>query len=179
MANDEHARVIDLLDVATVPSVKPNEESAVDDFVVELFRVLGYVGRRRYARTREDLPIGGKTRHSMTDVCIIDRLRNHILLLVQEDRRYTHQGTFADTEAQLIAEAIAAFVYNNETRRASGLLKLQEKVSSSLPLFCMSADHFCRLWPESLWWELPRHFTKFPSPPPYQSSPRAVSRPMH
>lgn len=96
MANDEHARVIDLLDVAMVPPVKRNGDSAVDDFVVELFRVLGYVGRRRYARTREDLPICGKTRHSMTDVCIIDRLRNHILLLVQEDRRYTQQGTFAD-----------------------------------------------------------------------------------
>ena len=161
-----------------VSPVNPNEESAVDDFVVELFRVLGYVGRRRYARTRKDLPlpICGETRHAMTDVCIIDRLRNHILL-VQEDRRYAQQGTFADTEAQLIAEAIVAFVYNNETRRASGLPELQEKVISSLPLFCMSADYFCRLWPESLWWELPRHFTKFPSPPPWFSV--FATGPMH
>ena len=159
MANDEHARVIDLLDndVATVPSVKPNEESAVDDFVVELFRVLGYVGRRRYARTREDLPICGKTRHAMTDVCIIDRLRNHTSFFLSKKIDVIPSRALLLTEAQLIAEAIAGFVHNNETRRASCLPELQEK------------DHFCRLWPESLWWELPRHFTKFPSPPPWFS----------
>ena len=152
MADDEHARLIDLLDLATVPPVapnKPSEESAVVDFAVELFRALGYVGRRRHARTRKvlPLPICRETRHAKAGVCIVDRLRNHVLLLVQEDRRYGEQpeGIFADTEAQLVAQSVAAFVYNNEIRRASGLPELQAKVSPSprcftyLPIACV--DH--------------------------------------
>jgi hypothetical protein len=41
------------------------------------------------ARTRMDLPllICGESRHAKTDVCIIDRSQNNILLLVQEDKR--------------------------------------------------------------------------------------------
>lgn len=182
MLNDEHARLIDLLDVAMVPPVKPNEESAVDDFAVELFRLLGYVGRRRYARTRKDLPlpICGQTRHAKTDVCIIDRLRNHILLLVQEDKRYGEQGTFADTEAQLIAEAVAAFVYNNEIRRANGLPELQEKVSSSSHYFaCLlitsvdyGRNHYGGDYPDIL--QSSHHCG-----PGFSCSPRAVSCPTH
>ena len=136
MADDEHARLIDLLDLALVPPVEPNEEdseeSVIVDFAVELFRVLGYVGRRRHARTRKEspLPICRETRHAKTDVCIVDRLRNRVLVLVQEDRPRGEQpeGTFADTEALLIVQSVAAFVYNNEIRRASGLPELQEKV---------------------------------------------------
>ncbi|KAF8546111.1 hypothetical protein OG21DRAFT_1502060 [Imleria badia] len=134
MLDDGHARLIDLLDIAMVPPINATEESAVDDFAVELFRLLGYVGRRRYARTRKDLPlpICGETRHAKTDVCIIDRLRNHILLLVQENKRYGANASFGDTEAQLIAEAVAAFVYNNEVRRANNLPELQEKVMAGI-----------------------------------------------
>ncbi|KAF8321941.1 uncharacterized protein EI90DRAFT_2937936 [Cantharellus anzutake] len=134
MMNDENARLIDLLDVAMLPPARESEESAVDDFMVELFRLLGYVGRRRYARTRKDLflPICGEIRHAKTDVCIVDRLRNHILLLVQEDKRHGEHSSFADTEARLIVEGIAAFVYNNEARRASGLPELQEKIMAGI-----------------------------------------------
>lgn len=46
-----------------------------------------------------------------TDVCI--KNNDNILLLLQEDKAY---GTHSDPEPQLIAEAIAAFQYNNEIR---------------------------------------------------------------
>ncbi|KAJ3559874.1 hypothetical protein NP233_g11154 [Leucocoprinus birnbaumii] len=84
-------------------AVPPGEESAVDDFSVQLFKVLG---------------------HTKTDVCIMDA--SDILLLVQEDKRHLDGS---DPEPQLIAEAIAAFYNNNNTRvRALGLPTLQNKI---------------------------------------------------
>ncbi|KAK2464807.1 hypothetical protein APHAL10511_003225 [Amanita phalloides] len=109
-------------------AIPPGEESAVDDFAVQLFRVLSYTGRAvgRVARTRKDLPfwVCGEQRHAKTDVCIMDG--SDILLLVQEDKRHLDGS---DPEPQLIAEAIAAFYNNNNTRvRALGLPTLQNKV---------------------------------------------------
>ena len=109
-------------------AVPPGEESAVDDFAVQLFRVLGYTGRAvgRVARTRKDLPfwVCGQERHAKTDVCIMDA--SDILLLVQEDKRHLDGS---DPEPQLIAEAIAAFYHNNNIRtRALGVPVLPSKV---------------------------------------------------
>ena len=86
MQQDRNAELIGLLDLAMIPD---KGETAVDDFAVELFKVLGYVRRQRLARTRVDLPllICGEERHVKTDVCIVDRSQNDILLLVQEDKR--------------------------------------------------------------------------------------------
>jgi len=64
-----------------------------------------------------------------TDVCIVDRLQNDILLLVQEDKRYGEEK-ISDAEAQLIAEAIAAFGLNNSFRRDVGLPELDSKILS-------------------------------------------------
>jgi len=93
----------------------PDEESAVDDFVVELFKALHYVGRDvgRIVRMRKDLPfwVCGEERHVQTDVCVMDSTA--ILLLVQEDKRHMD---CTDPEPQLVAEAIAAFYNNNQTR---------------------------------------------------------------
>jgi hypothetical protein len=91
----------------------PAEESAVDDFAVLLLRALGYEPRGRTLRTRKDLflIVCGENRHAKTDVCLIDE--EEIVLRVQEDKR--HMGP-EDPEAQLIAEAIAAFTTNNRTR---------------------------------------------------------------
>jgi len=128
MADDKNAELINLLDLAMVPS---SEESAVDDFAVELFKTLGYARRHRVARTRKDIPllICGEWRHAKTDVCIIDREENHIMLLLQEDKRFG-QGEISgsDAEAQLIAESIAAFSYNNRRRVDAGLPEHRSKV---------------------------------------------------
>jgi hypothetical protein len=136
MQQDRHAELITYLDLAMMPELG---ETAVDDFVVELFKTLGYVRRERVARTRMDLPllICGESRHAKTDVCIIDRSQNDILLLVQEDKRL-ERGEPVNAQAQLVAEAIGAFNENNAHREAAGLAPLVEKVShfaSLLTLF--------------------------------------------
>ncbi|KAK0443571.1 hypothetical protein EV421DRAFT_1890776 [Armillaria borealis] len=125
MVQDRNAELIGLLDLAMLPK---SGESAVDDFAVELFKVLGYVRRDRLARTRTDLPllICGEYRHAKTDVCLIDRSQNDILLLVQEDKRI--DGKLPQAEAQLVAEAVAAFSQNNQSRRDIGLPPLDEKI---------------------------------------------------
>ena len=127
MIVDKNAELINLLDIAMVPT--GSEESAVDDFAVELFKTLGYVRRNRVARTRKDIPllICGEQRHAKTDVCIVDRSQNVILLLVQEDKRFGEEKIL-DAEAQLIAEAIAAFTLNNSLRRDVSLSELNFKV---------------------------------------------------
>ncbi len=94
MQQDRFAELINLLDLAMIPEVG---ETAVGDFAVELFKVTGYVCRNRVARTRAVLPlfICGELRHAKTDVCIVDRAQNDILLLVQEDKRLEHGETIS------------------------------------------------------------------------------------
>ena len=133
MQQDRHAELITLLDIAMIPE---KDETAVDDFAVELFRLLGYVRRQRVARTRADLPlfICGEMRYAKTDVCIVDRSQNDILLLVQEDKRL-EQSEPVNARAQLVAEAIAAFNENNAQREAAGLPPMAEKVNLFVSLF--------------------------------------------
>ena len=54
MQQDRNAELIGLLDLAMIPD---KGETAVDDFTVKLFKVMGYVRRQQLARTREDLPL--------------------------------------------------------------------------------------------------------------------------
>ena len=121
MADEKNAELINLLNLAMVPG---SGKSAVDDFAVVLFRAVGYLGRSRVARTRKGIPylICGEWKHAKTDVCIVDRSQNDIVMLVQEDKCFSVTETATtEAEAQLVAKAIAAFSYNNEARRAAGL----------------------------------------------------------
>ncbi|KAI6141567.1 hypothetical protein EDD17DRAFT_1664784, partial [Pisolithus thermaeus] len=97
--DDETYRIIRTLHLAT--SIRPAEESAVDDFAMIQLRALGYEPRGRTLRTRKDLPlvICGKNRQAKTD----------------EDKRHLSEID-GDPEPQLIAEAIAAFALNNRRR---------------------------------------------------------------
>ena len=132
MVQDRNAELINLLDLAMT-------QCAVDDFVVELFKALGYVRRHRVARTRKDLSllVCGERRHAQTDVCIIDRHQNDIILLVQEDKR-VEGGENLDARAQLVAEAIAAFTENNMNRELADLPPLAEKVCNFSYPSCFS-----------------------------------------
>jgi hypothetical protein len=136
MQQDRHAELITYLDLALIPE---KGETAVDDFAVELFKVLGYVRRERVARTRVDLRffICGENRHVKTDVCIVDRSQNDILLIVQEDKRL-ELGEPVNARAQLVAEAVAAFNENNAQREAIGLPTMAEKVSHIVNLFLLT-----------------------------------------
>ncbi|EDR10521.1 uncharacterized protein LACBIDRAFT_317009 [Laccaria bicolor S238N-H82] len=126
MQEDHNAELIGLLGLAMIPD---EGETAVVDFVVELFKALGYVRRQRLARTRVDFPffICGEDRHAKTDVCIVDRSRNDILLVVQVDNRLQKSEPIS-ARAQLVAKAVAAFNENNAQREAMGLPPMASKV---------------------------------------------------
>ncbi|KAF7783848.1 hypothetical protein Agabi119p4_13 [Agaricus bisporus var. burnettii] len=127
MQQHEHAELVSLLDLAM--RIPTKGETAVHDFTVELFKCLDYVYRIRVARTGVDIPfnICGEVRDTKTDVCLVDRLQNDIILLVQEDKR-PEDTESTDAQAQLVAEAVADFTQNNVNRDAQGLPPLAEKV---------------------------------------------------
>ncbi|KAH9911665.1 uncharacterized protein B0H18DRAFT_1128270 [Fomitopsis serialis] len=130
---DRNAELINLLDLAM--SSMSAEDSAVDDFAVELLKHLGYVKRHRIARTRKDIPfyVCGEWTHAETDVCLLDRQQNDILLLVQEDERSQPEHP-RDPGPQLVAKAIAAFDYNNSLRQATGQATVDSKVMAGIAL---------------------------------------------
>jgi len=127
MDADSNYKLIRYMDLAMDPV--PTEESAVDDFAVQLLTVLGYVPRSRMARTRADIPlrICGELRHTKTDLCIVDL--DDFLLLTQEDKRHKE---LKDPEPQLIAKAIAALHFS----RCPSLRSLRRPLhlANTLPL---------------------------------------------
>jgi hypothetical protein len=133
MQQDRLAGLITLLDMAMTPEIG---ETAVVDFAVVLFKVLGYSRRERVARTRVDIPffICGEVRHAKTDVCLVDR-NDIFLFVVQEDKRLENVEPI-NAGAQLVAEAVAAFNENNRQRKAAGLPPWEKNVSS----FCKFVD---------------------------------------
>ncbi|KIM72895.1 hypothetical protein PILCRDRAFT_829497 [Piloderma croceum F 1598] len=139
MVDDDSYQVVRYMDLAMDPV--PGEESAVDDFAMQLLRMMGYASRAlgRDLRSRKDIPlfICGEWRHAKTDVCVMDR--NGYLLLVQEDKRHLET---VDPEPQLIAEAIAAVQSNNRTRNLSGLEPLDIKVMAGITMTGTSPTFF-------------------------------------
>ncbi|KDQ26010.1 hypothetical protein PLEOSDRAFT_31975 [Pleurotus ostreatus PC15] len=127
MQNDEHALLLTYLDIAMIPDTG---ETAIDDFAVELFKTRGAQSWRIRIRVR----ICAHTAEAKTDVCIVDRSINNILLLVQADKRLMNLEP-VNVQAQLVAEAVAAYNENNAQRRVAGLTSLDQKVS-----------HFASLW---------------------------------
>ncbi|KAF8336529.1 uncharacterized protein EI90DRAFT_3119778 [Cantharellus anzutake] len=112
MQQDRNAELIGLLDLAMIPD---KGETAVDDFAVELFKVLGYVRRQRLARTRVDLP-----------------------LLICGGQQFEP----VNARAQLVAEAVAAFNENNAQRESMGLPPLVSKVMPGIVMVGTSPAFF-------------------------------------
>jgi hypothetical protein len=122
--NDRGYDFISYLGMATHP--RETEESAVDDLAAELLRLLGYRGQGRVIRIHKDIDLFmcGNYTKAETDVCVLDK--NKIFLLLQEDKSHINRD---DPEPQLIAEAIAAFQYNNSKRvKDLGMNELEEYV---------------------------------------------------
>jgi hypothetical protein len=104
----------------------PGQESAVDDLVKELLRLLKYEERGTLLRSRYAIPLSicGETgRTAQTDICLVHGAT--ILLVVHEDK--TASGK-RDPEAQVVAAAIAAFQYNNRVRACLALPELDTVV---------------------------------------------------
>jgi hypothetical protein len=158
--SDANYDLLSLLDIAMDAS-NP-QESAVDDFAVSLFRALGYIRRPRVARTRQELRflICGENKYAKPAVSILDRSRDDIILLVQEDKRF---GGPADAYAQLIAEAIAAYQINQSTRTVSGLPRLQSMVRNNSILITLRINPIARSSPAFYWLGRVRRFSRSPS----------------
>jgi hypothetical protein len=116
---DQTFRYLTQLDLATSHSA--SQESLINDFSRETLRLLGFEERGLALSTRYIIPLticGDSRRTAQTDVCLLDRRSMIILLVLQEDK------TIFDStrpEPQVIAEAIAAYQYNNEKRQTRGL----------------------------------------------------------
>ncbi|KAN0085835.1 hypothetical protein V8E55_006969 [Tylopilus felleus] len=138
-ATEDNYTLLTQLDQAMFPDER--EESAVDDFMVTLFRLLGYALRPRIIRTRKEMQllICGEYRFAKADIVIIDKSQNDIILLVQEDKRL---GGYLDPLPQLVAEAISAFQSNNLRRVASGLDPLENKVIPGIIMVGTSPTFF-------------------------------------
>ena len=143
VTDKEAYRVLEYMDLAMARV--PDEESAVDDFTVHLLLALGYaeMNSGRIVRTRKDIPlyISGEWRHAETDVCVIDKNQNSIVLVVQasqEDKRYME----GDPIPQLVAKAISAFQHNNNIRQQSGLPPLNNKVMPGIAMIGTSPIFF-------------------------------------
>jgi hypothetical protein len=88
MTDEASYRVVQYIDLAM--DQIPDEESAVNDFVMQLLGVMGYASRAlgRALRSRKAicLLICGEWKHATTDVCLMDG-DGHLLLLLQEDKQ--------------------------------------------------------------------------------------------
>lgn len=114
--NLSHAtsKYLGYLDLAT----RGTQESAVDDFAAATLKLLGFDERHAMVTTRYAiaLDICGEIQDAQTDVCVIYRPTAILLVLVRE--RLLHNKMNA--EAQVVAEAIAAFQFNNRKRQSRG-----------------------------------------------------------
>jgi len=111
--SDTASRYLGYLDLATNAS----QESAIDDFAAATLRLLGFDDQQfSNVATRYIIPltICGETRAAQTDVCLVYRPSTVLLVLV-EDKTLLNKTS---AEAQMVAEAIAAFQYNNAKREA-------------------------------------------------------------
>jgi hypothetical protein len=120
--SDHTYRLFQYLDLAT--NANAGQESAIDDFAKEILRVIGFEERGTLLRSRFAIPLticGDSKRAAQTDVCLVHG-NSTILLVVQEDKTTISNR---DPEAQVIAQAIAAFQYNNRVRSRIGLRELE------------------------------------------------------
>lgn len=114
--SDAVADYLRYLDLAT----KATQESAIDNFAAETLKLLGFNERKTTVVTRYIIPLticGDGNRVAQADVCLLYR-PSLVLLVLKTIFNKTNP------EAQVVAEAIAAFQFNNEKRGASGLLPL-------------------------------------------------------
>ncbi|KAF8591988.1 hypothetical protein K439DRAFT_1325511, partial [Ramaria rubella] len=99
--------------------------SAFNDFTVELLHLFDYNSKGRIFCMRKDLPLlmCGESMKVKPNLCITDT-DQCIILLVEEQKSCSN----VEARAQLVAEAIACFAYNNECRQHAQLPELSHMV---------------------------------------------------
>ena len=95
------------------------QETALGDFARELLHICGFEERGRVLRSRYTIPLsicGESNTVAQTDVCLLDRQYDLTRSIRGQDDFYS-----SNPEPQIIAEAIAAYQYNNDRRARMGL----------------------------------------------------------
>ena len=107
------------LDLAT----NSRQENTIDDFAAATLRLLGFGDRNSTVATHYIMPLTtcGENQVARTGVCVVYRPTNVLLMLVENKTLLNKTSA----ETQMIAEAIAAFHYNNEKRAAIDLPVLE------------------------------------------------------
>ena len=159
-ASDANYHLLSLLDMTT----SSPRDSVVDEFALFLFHAMGYVHRPRVTLIQQELPlrICGESKYAKPDVSILDRNMDDIILLVQEDKRFS--GGPTEAYAQLIAGAIATYQRSQIIRITSGLPSLQSLVRNKSILITSCTNRNARSSQASYWLGRIRRFTKSPSP---------------
>lgn len=104
------------LDLAT----KATQECAIVNFAAETLKLLGFNESKTTVMTHYIVPFticGDGNRVAQMDVCLLYR-PSLVLLVLVEDKTIFNRN---NPEPQVVAEAIAAFQFNNAKRGASGL----------------------------------------------------------
>ena len=107
-------------------AVHASQESLIDEFSRQTLDLLGYSERGLTLYTRYNIPltICGEDKNSQTDVCLVNG-QTMILLILQKDKTAFNSS---NPGPQVIAEAIAAYQYNNDKRERMGMAALGEMV---------------------------------------------------
>jgi hypothetical protein len=126
--SDSTVDYLGYLDLAT----HATQESAIDDFAAATLKLLGFNERHSTVATRYIIPltICGENRAAQCDVCVLYR-PSTILLVLVDDKTLLNRTS---AEPQVVAEAIAAFQFNNVKRAARNQLVLE---SMTIPCITM------------------------------------------
>lgn len=109
------------------------QESAIYDVARELLRLLGFEERGTLLRSRFPIPFvisadGGRV--AQADLCLMQG-SSTILLVLQQDKTAISSKNH---EAQVIAQGIAAFQYNNAIRNRAGLDTLETMIIPAITM---------------------------------------------
>jgi hypothetical protein len=101
------------LDMAT----NATQKTFIDEFATQTLKLLGFQDRHSLIIQRNIIPltICGQSRSAQTDVCLLHR-PSMVLLVLAKDKTLNNQTPATAVEAQVIAEAIAAYQFNNDKR---------------------------------------------------------------
>ena len=131
----ETRKLLHHLDLVLDPQI--GQDSVVDNFAAKLLEKMGYDDGDRIIFIRREIPIviSGVPYTTQADVCVMDD-DNQILLILQDKLL----PGLKDSEPQVVAKAIAAYVENNKVRATS--LNLLPLPSITFPVISMIGAKF-------------------------------------
>ena len=103
---------------------KPTQDSVIDNFAAETLKLLGFNGHNTFVMMGFTVPFvicGDNDAVAEIDVCLLHRT-SLILLVLINNKTVLNEP---DPEAQVVAQAIATFQFNNRKRGEYGLPPLE------------------------------------------------------